>query len=57
MQNLRTKDFIFLTQTTLVYGGLAALFSIFGIFLPERIYLDSSITGGLDIEHILGHLP
>jgi len=56
MQSLRTKDFNFLIKTTLVYGGLAALFSLFGIFLPERIYLDSPITGGFDIEHILGHI-
>ncbi len=50
------RDVIFVTKTALVYGSLAATFSILGIFLPERQYLDNPITGGLDIEHILGHI-
>lgn len=50
------RDIIFVTKTTLVYGSLVATFSILGIFLPERLYLDNPLTGGLDIEHILGHI-
>jgi len=50
------RDIIFVTKTTLVYGSLVATFSILGIFLPERQYLDNPLTGGLDIEHILGHI-
>ncbi len=46
----------FVTKTTLVYGCLAAGFSFLGIFLPERILLDNPITGGLAVEHILGHI-
>jgi len=50
------RDILFVTKTTLVYGSLVATFSILGIFLPERLYLDNPLTGGLDIEHILGHI-
>ena len=50
------RDIIFVTKATIVYGSLAAAFSILGILLPERAYLDSPIVGGLDVEHILGHI-
>jgi len=50
------RDIIFVTKTSLIYGSLAAAFSILGILLPERVYLDNPITGGLDVEHILGHI-
>jgi len=50
------KDIIFVTKATLACGGLVATFSILGIFLPERVYFDNPITGGLDVEHILGHI-
>jgi len=46
----------FVTKRSLVFGFLAAGFSILGIFLPERQYQDSPLVGGLDIEHILGHI-
>ena len=50
------RDIIFVTKATLVYGSLATTFSILGILLPERAYLDNPIVGGLDVEHILGHI-
>jgi len=50
------RDVIFVTKATLVYGSLATTFSILGIILPERVYLDNPIVGGLDVEHILGHI-
>ena len=50
------RDFIFVIKSTLVYGSLAATFSILGTLLPERAYLDNPIVGGLDVEHILGHI-
>lgn len=50
------RDIIFVTKVTLVYGSLTATFSILGIILPERVYLDNPIVGGLDVEHILGHI-
>lgn len=46
----------FVTKATLVYGLLALGFSFLGVFLPERTFLDSPITGGLNVEHILGHI-
>jgi len=39
-----------------VYGILAAAFSVVGIFLPERQYLDDPLLGGLDLQHIIGHI-
>lgn len=56
LKGQRIRDFFFLTKSSIVFGALAALFSLLGIFFPERIYLDSPITGGLHIEHILGHI-
>jgi len=50
------KDIIFVIKSALAYGGLAAAFSILGILLPERAYLDNPLVGGLDVEHILGHI-
>ena len=50
------RDIIFVTKATLVYGSLAAAFSILGTLLPERVYLDNPLVGGLGIEHILGHI-
>jgi len=50
------KDIIFVIKSTLAYGGLAAAFSILGILLPERAYLDNPLVGGLGVEHILGHI-
>jgi len=51
-----TQDLVFVTKATLVYGSLTAIFSILGILLPERVYLDNPLVGGLDVEHILGHI-
>ena len=39
-----------------MYGLLAAAFSVVGIFLPERQYLDDPLVGGLDLQHIIGHI-
>ena len=50
------KDIIFVSIATIAYGSLAAAFSILGIFIPERQFLDTPLTGGLNIEHILGHV-
>jgi len=50
------QDLVFVTKRSIMFGILAAGFSILGIFLPERQYLDSPLVGGLDIEHILGHI-
>jgi len=51
-----TRDITFVTKASLIYGSLAVTFSILGIFLPERAYLDNPVTGGLNIEHIFGHI-
>jgi len=50
------KDLVFVTKATIVYGILAAAFSVVGIFLPERQYLDDPLLGGLDLQHIIGHI-
>lgn len=50
------KDLVFVTKATIVYGLLAAAFSVVGIFLPERQYLDDPLVGGLDLQHIIGHI-
>lgn len=50
------QDLIFVAKRSFLYGLLAAGFSILGIILPERQYLDSPLIGGLDIQHILGHI-
>ncbi len=39
-----------------MYGLLATVFSVVGIFLPERQYLDDPLVGGLDLQHIIGHI-
>ena len=56
MKQIIQKTIPFVSKTTLVYGLLAFGFSFLGIFLPERTFLDSPITGGLNVEHILGHI-
>jgi len=56
MKQIIQKTIPFVSKATLVYGLLAVGFSFLGIFLPERIFLDSPITGGLNVEHILGHI-
>jgi len=56
LSNHLSTDIFFITKASIIYGALAAFFSILGIFLPERIYLDSPLTGGLDLSHILGHI-
>jgi len=50
------KDLVFVTKATIVYGLLATAFSVVGIFLPERQYLDDPLVGGLDLQHIIGHI-
>ena len=56
MNQIIQKTIPFVSKATLVYGLLAVGFSFLGIFLPERIFLDSPITGGFKVEHILGHM-
>ncbi|KFM22236.1 putative membrane-bound metal-dependent hydrolase protein [Marine Group I thaumarchaeote SCGC AAA799-B03] len=54
--NKRKNDLVFIIKATLLYGILAAGFSLLGIFLPERQFLDNPISGGLDWFHIIGHI-
>ena len=56
MRQIIQKTIPFVSKTTLVYGLLAFGFSFLGILLPERTFLDSPITGGFNVEHILGHI-
>lgn len=50
------KDLAFVIKATILYGFFAAAFSVVGIFLPERQYLDDPLVGSLDIQHIIGHI-
>ena len=49
-------DITYIIRTSFLYGVLAASFSLIGILLLERQFLDDPITGGLDIVHIGGHV-
>ncbi len=46
----------FIIKASILYGILAASFSLIGIFLPMHHYLDNPLTGGLNAAHITGHI-
>lgn len=52
----KSKDLVFVTKATLLYGSLAVAFSFVGLLLPERQFLESPIVNGFNIQHILGHI-
>jgi hypothetical protein len=53
------KSLVFITKTSVVYGALALLFSIIGIFLPPTVtYVVGSPleVSGISVEHVVGHI-
>ncbi|MGQ0375902.1 MAG: hypothetical protein ACT4OW_00140 [Nitrososphaerota archaeon] len=53
------KSLAFITKTSAVYGALAFLFSIIGVFLPATVtYVVGSPleVSGISVEHIAGHI-
>jgi hypothetical protein len=55
-QTKNKEHFIFITKTSLVYGGVAVAFSLIGLLLPNRQFFESPIINGFNWQHVTGHI-
>jgi len=49
----KNKDILFITKTSLVYGGISIIFSLIGLLLPEKQFFESPIVNGFNLHMFL----
>jgi len=54
---MRSKNFAFIIKTSTVYGILATVFSLIGLFLPSAFFVGNPFeVSGITVEHVTGHV-
>ncbi len=54
---MHSKNFAFIIKTSILYGILAAVFSLIGLFLPSAFFVGNPLeVSGITVEHITGHV-
>ncbi len=54
---MHSKNFAFIIKTSILYGALAAAFSLIGLFPPEADIIGSPLeVSNVTIEHVVGHV-
>ncbi len=54
---MHSKNFPFIIKTSILYGALAAAFSLIGLFPPEADIIGSPLeVSNVTVEHITGHV-
>jgi len=54
---MRSKNFAFIIKTSILYGVLAAAFSLIGPFLPWASFVGDPLeVSSITVEHVAGHI-
>ncbi len=54
---MRSENFAFIIKTSILYGVLAAAFSLIGLFLPWASFVvDPFEVSDVTVEHVTGHI-
>ncbi len=53
---MRSENFAFIIKTSILYGVLAAAFSLIGLFLPWASFVDPFEVSDITVEHVTGHV-
>ncbi len=54
---MRSENFVFIIKTSILYGVLAAAFSLIGLFLPWASFVvDPFEVSDITVEHVIGHV-
>ena len=54
---MHSKNFAFIIKTSILYGVLAAAFSLIGPFLPWASFVGDPLeVSGFTVEHVMGHV-